>query len=182
MLKNIIILGLLGMLAVIGWRYYAAHPSSTATSTAETAEGKSPTKTTSTPKATTTPTAGTLPAIFTRGGNYTCAINVQQGNAQTNIVIDVSGVKTRMELRGRTMNGITSNTIIVHDGTWVYTWTEGMLMGTKTRITATTPIIPATSGGGVSANLNSSVGWDCHPWIVKAEMLAPPPEVAFTAQ
>jgi hypothetical protein len=72
---------------------------------------------------------------------------------------------------------------MVYDGSYIYTWTEGMATGQKTTLRAVSDIaklIPNdTSLAMILGKSTDGVGWNCHPWIVDASKLTAPSYIAF---
>lgn len=139
--------------------------------------------TTVTPGTTATPTkgTGTLKTAFTQGGNYTCTLNaLADDNGKTAGTVYAAAGKTRTDFRAQSADGIVTELHIIRDGTSAYTWVSGQTTGTKTAITSTSPFVPRQpSGAGIAITDESSVNWDCHPWLTDKAQFVPPSNIIF---
>jgi hypothetical protein len=72
---------------------------------------------------------------------------------------------------------------MVYDGTYLYTWTEGMGAGQKTTLRAVSDIaklIPNdTSLAMILGKPTDGVSWNCFPWIVDGSKLSAPSYIKF---
>ena len=135
------------------------------------------------PGTTATPTkgTGTLKTAFTQGGNYTCTLNaLATDNGKTAGTVYASAGKTRTDFRAQSADGIVTELHIIRDGTSAYTWVSGQTTGTKTAITTASPFVPRQpSGAGIAITDESSVDWDCHPWLTDKAQFVPPSNITF---
>lgn len=135
------------------------------------------------PGTTATPTkgTGTLKTAFTQGGNYTCTLNaLATDNGKTAGTVYASAGKTRTDFRAESASGVVTELHIIRDGTSAYTWVSGQTTGTKTAITTASPFVPRQpSGAGIAITDESSVNWDCHPWLTDKAQFVPPSNITF---
>lgn len=124
---------------------------------------------------------GTLRTAFTQGGNYTCTIETTgSDSAKTTGTIYASAGKTRTDFRAETTNGTVTEIHVIRDGVSIYTWVSGQLTGTKAALTTTSSFVPhQPSGAGFSITDDSSVNWDCHPWLTDKTQFVPPKGITF---
>jgi hypothetical protein len=123
-----------------------------------------------------------LGGIFAEAGNHQCDYERVSQSDRNSSVLYFSGGKMRGEFR--TYAGEESmNTLMVYDGSYLYTWVEGKTVGTKTEpktIKDLPALIPEdiTSGRilGTSAN---NISWNCHAWNKDASKLLVPKAVKF---
>ncbi len=140
-----------------------------------------------TPKATgsTAPIAGmntSLGGIFATKGNYECDYDSVTNSTRTSNTVYLSDGRMRGEFR-TIEAGASKSTIVVYDGTYVYTWTEGQATGkiSQPKTLADLPgIIPTdvSSGRILGSGLNS-VSWNCHAWSLDQSKIVRPPYVTF---
>jgi len=184
------------ILVVLGiWYFYsskmngAAGPqgesatTSAATTSASTASA--PTTGNTAGKPTTAKPAGenTFRSIFTQSGSHQCSYEQVTTSSRSSNVIYIADGKMRGEFR--TSQGTdTTASLMVYNGGYLYTWTEGMTTGKRTTIRTIEDLPQAiprdlTSGAIIGTDMNS-VGWDCHEWIKDAKLLTAPSYVRFT--
>jgi hypothetical protein len=174
------------IIAVAAWFIFSPQAStetsssvtSVSTSTSEVASSSSPTS-----QGTTVQSAGTLRALVTQGGNYTCTLTTtaQSGNG-TRGTIYAAGGKTRLDFVFQGSNGVDTTTHIIRNGTYAYTWVDGQTLGTRTPITASSPIVPEQPQGGVIAVAdNLQISSDCRPWVPDASQFVPPTAITFSS-
>ncbi len=130
--------------------------------------------------------SGSLKSAFAQGGNYTCNITTVSGGQgqQTSGTVYASGNKTRVDFRVKASNGTVTDLYVIRDGSFSYTWVGGQTTGTKTQITASSPVVPRQpSGAGVTADItdDSPVSWECRPWLPDTTKFVPPTSITFTA-
>ena len=122
-------------------------------------------------------TTSTLRTLATQGGNYTCEIEAREGAEKVTGTIYASGSKTRLDFRAETPGGVAESHII-RDGTWAYMWVEGMTVGTRTRISGSSSVVPQPHGFIISDD--SSLTSECRPWVPKAGEFVPPVQITFS--
>ncbi len=120
--------------------------------------------------------------IFNQTGSHQCIFNQTNNAGRNNNIIDIANGTMRGEFRS-TIGDKTTSIIMIYNGGYLYTWTEGMTNGTKTRIASASDvpaIIPRdlTSGVALSHGIVTA-GWDCHAWITDPSLLTPPSYVKF---
>ncbi|TSC70248.1 MAG: hypothetical protein CEO12_452 [Parcubacteria group bacterium Gr01-1014_46] len=123
-----------------------------------------------------------LGGIFAEKGNYQCDYEqVSQQTRSTNVVY-ISNGKMRGEFRTSTAL-ISTATMVVYDGSYLYVWTEGKSTGTRSepKTIADLPgIIPEdVSSGRILGSSSNNVSWNCHAWAVKPSLIAKPTYVSF---
>jgi hypothetical protein len=193
---GLIALGCVVLGLLVGYLMFAS-PQTTSVTTLETVATTSPATTTATtsataaptkPKAVTTPAASQgTPSVEARkallaAGNTQCTYEQISGNNRSTNTLFLSGGKARGEFR-TSISGDNRGTIMVYDGSYIYTWTEGMATGQKTTLRAVSDVaklIPNdTSLAMILGKSTDGVGWNCHPWIVDASKLSAPSYIAF---
>lgn len=184
--KNIIVTVVILALVVLGFWFFssrnaepvAAEPNATTDGTDTTAgAGATPTGSATVPAKGT----GTLKSAFTQGGNYTCTLEaLANDNGKTTGTVYASAGKTRTDFRAETASGVVTELHIIRDGTSAYTWVSGQTTGTKSAITASSAFVPRQpSGAGIAITDESSVNWDCHPWLTDPKQFVPPTNITF---
>jgi len=144
--------------------------SGTATSTNATSTMATSTDTTGTQSTTgtgngTTVASGTATfhSIFTQNGNYECDFSQTSASAQGRNVIYIADGKMRGEFRTSSGN-VTTATLMIYSGGYLYSWQEGATTGTKTAISSLSQLPTAVPenlrSGAVLGTSDSSVGWD----------------------
>ena len=134
------------------------------------------------PASVATKSASAYLKIFTQPGSHECLYEQVASDARSRNIIRIAGGKMRGEFRTATGPEQSAN-LMVYDGKYLYTWSEGMSTGKKTLLTSLSQLpktIPTdlTSGASFGTSLNS-VGWDCHAWLTDPAQLVPPPYVTF---
>ena len=185
----------LGVVVIIGlWFIFSGRttPAVTApvmeiaTTTAATTTAEQPKTTTVTQPKVTTPTNTTvrkaLLPFLSDSQSTKCSYETVNGSTRTSSVLYMSKGILRGEFR--TWSGTTASNDIVHyDGTYAYTWKEGMSTGTK-NLVKTLSDLPAliprdlTSGSVVGTSQNNA-SWDCHQWIAEKAKITLPTYVSF---
>jgi hypothetical protein len=116
---------------------------------------------------------------LSRAGNYECFYDAIDGNVQHNNRLYISGGKMRGEFRSTAGPA----TMMVYDGSYLYTWQEGQVSGTRSRLTSISQLpgaIPKDlTSGAIYGTSDENVSWDCHTWIKDAKMLSAPSYVKF---
>ncbi len=127
----------------------------------------------------------TFKSLFANNVNRECAYT-QVGTVQGRNLVDLSQAKLYGAFRTTDSAGTAHNNLFVYDGHYLYTWQEGMTVGTKTTLTSLSQLpfaIPLGLQGGASyGTSDQSVSWDCHPWIPVPSLLVPPSYVTFSAR
>jgi hypothetical protein len=148
-----------------------------------------PTTTTSKSAVTTTvkpaPVSGmqtSLGGIFSMRGTYQCDYEAVTPSSRASNTVFFSDGKLRGEFRTISA-GLGMSTIIVYDGSYLYTWTEGKATGTvsQPKTLADLPgILPTdvSSGKILGSGLNN-VSWNCHAWSKDPSKLVKPSYVTF---
>ena len=182
--KNIIIaVVVIAILALGSWYLISQNATPVSTGTDVTTTVPATDGTTATPGTATTPAKGTgaLKSAFTQGGNYTCTLNaLAADNGKTSGTVYASAGKTRTDFRAESAGGVVTELHIIRDGASAYTWISGQTTGTKTAITTASPFVPRQpSGAGIAITDESSVNWDCHPWLTDKAQFVPPSNITF---
>ncbi len=126
-----------------------------------------------------------LQSLVRNMGNTTCSYQqVSTGSTARSVdALYISGGKIRGEFRSTTPQGISTNTIMLFNGTTLYTWTEGMISGTASSVHSASDVatlLPQSLGGNKTLGTSdNNVSWDCHPWIPVVSMLTLPAGVTF---
>jgi hypothetical protein len=123
-----------------------------------------------------------LGGIFAEKGNHQCDYEQATQQNRSKHVIYISNGKMRAEFR--TSEGLNSdNTLMVYDGNYLYVWTEGKTVGTKTQpktIKDLPSLIPEDiSSGRILGSGITNVSWNCHAWSLDSSKLVPPSYVKF---
>lgn len=123
--------------------------------------------------------AEAFPTIFPQKGNYQCQYEeVTQSKRIQNTVYFSDG---RMRAEFRTLGG--SASILVYDGSYIYTWIEGQTKGTISRpksISDFPAIVPKDIALGVVSGFGSATAsWYCNPWSKDATILVKPSYLTF---
>lgn len=123
-----------------------------------------------------------LGGIFAEAGSHQCDYEQITQTSRSSNVLYFYGGKMRGEFRTTTGEKGT-NTIMVYDGQYLYTWTEGMSTGIRSQpktLKDLPSIIPEdiTSGRILGAGINN-VSWNCHAWNRDNSKLAVPSYVKF---
>lgn len=123
-----------------------------------------------------------LGGIFAEKGNHQCDYEQATQQNRSKHVIYISNGKMRAEFR--TSEGLNSdNTLMVYDGNYLYVWTEGKTVGTRTQpktIKDLPSLIPEDiSSGRILGSGINNVSWNCHAWSLDASKLVPPSYVKF---
>jgi hypothetical protein len=173
------------ILAVLGVWYFSPFDSNPATGT-DTATSSDTTGSTGTPAAT-TPAAGstTFRSIFTQTGNHQCDYTQAGTNSQANSVIYIADGKMRGEFR-TTANGVSTASLMIYTGGYLYSWKEGATVGTKSSIKtiADLPeVIPSDlTSGAILGTGSNNVGWNCHDWLKDTKIFTLPTYVKFSTR
>lgn len=174
------------ILAVLGVWYYSSNSNPATDTQTETATSSDTTGVTGTPAAT-TPAAGssTFRSIFTQTGNHQCDYTQTGTSSQGNSVIYIADGKMRGEFR-TTTSGISTASLMIYTGGYLYSWKEGATTGTKSSIKtiADLPeVIPSDLTSGVILGTGSdNVGWNCHDWLKDTKLFTIPAYVTFSAR
>ena len=182
--KNTLIGGIVIIVLVVLGVWYFSSSKDAVTGEDGTATSTEVTGTTGTPK---TPAAAapakTFRSIFTQAGNHQCSYEQVGDSTRSSSVIYLADGKMRGEFRTVAGNENTA-TLMIYDGGYLYSWTEGMTTGKRSsiRTLADLPqVIPndLTSGAifGVS---DDNVSWDCHDWAKDAKFFTIPTYVKFS--
>lgn len=123
-----------------------------------------------------------LGGIFAEGGSHQCDYEQVTQTTRSSNVLYFYGGKMRGEFRTTTGEKGT-NTIMVYDGAYLYTWTEGMATGIKSQpktLKDLPSMIPEdiTSGRILGTGINN-VSWNCHAWNRDSSKLVVPSYVKF---
>jgi hypothetical protein len=176
--RNIVIGVVIVILLVLGlWWYLSSTSMSSSTSETNNNAATSSENSSSGTTGTTAGSKSTLGAVLAHGGNYTCTISSTSSTGNATGVIYAAGSKTRVDFNATSQDGTSVQTHVIRDGTWSYTWVDGMTTGTKTAMTTSAPRNPQPSGGVISED--SSVSSDCHPWVPDATQFVPPKGITF---
>ena len=128
-------------------------------------------------KVSTTVKTQTFTNILPKVGNYQCDYESVTPTERTINTVYLSDGKMRAEFRTSNANGGASN-VMVYDGTYLYTWTEGKSTGTVTQpksISDFPSIIPRDIvAAKVLGSGLYSASWNCHAWSKVPSMLAKP--------
>ncbi len=185
--------GALVILGIIFWALGGGKSENLETNTENVSTTTEETKTTATQtsKPTTTGTVTTAPVtgmkvslggIFAEKGNHQCHYEQATQQSRSKHVVYISDGKMRAEFRTSAALEST-NTLMVYDGNYLYVWTEGQTVGTRTQpktIQDLPSIIPEdiTSGRVLGSGINN-VSWNCYAWSKDASKLVAPSYVKF---
>lgn len=122
--------------------------------------------------------SATFTSILPQQGNYECNYeSVTQSTRSTNVIYLSKG-KMRGEFRSTNGQGIATASIMVYDGRYLYSWTEGKSTGTVSEpksISELPALIPRDiAQSKVLGSGLYSVSWACHQWIAVPSLLAKP--------
>ena len=77
-----------------------------------------------------------------------------------------------------TINGILTNTSMIHDGEYLYAWTSGASKGLKL------PAASSVSGSAIASNggfdLSTDLSFACNPWTENTSVFTPPASISFS--
>lgn len=129
------------------------------------------------------PTTSLATNLFPQKGSYQCTYEqATQTSRSTNTVYIADG-RIRAEFRSKDAQGFGTLSMMVYDGTYLYSWVEGQAVGTRTRPTSVSqiPIVVPTDihEGKVLGSGINNVSWDCHAWTKVSSMLSKPSYVKF---
>ncbi len=127
---------------------------------------------------------GTLRAVLAKKGNYTCTVELVDDTVKSSSTIYSSNGVIREEFRSTDIaSGKNTDTHIIRSGGMTYIWVGGSMQGIKKPVSAVGgPSTPALSGGGFLDNEDSTVAWNCNPWLPDPKMLTVPTDVTFDLQ
>lgn len=140
------------------------------------------------PSAPTTATANIKPTslatnLFPQKGSYECKYEQATQTGRSTNTIYISGGKIRGEFRSVDSQGFGTLSMLVYDGSYLYSWTEGKATGTRTQPKSLRdiPVVVPTNihEGKVLGSGINSVSWDCHAWATVNSMLSKPTYVRF---
>jgi len=183
-MKNLLWVGLVVVLLVLGLIFWKTKGDSQ-NNALEPVATTTVTNSVSNSGKTTKPVVGmkvTLGGIFAEAGNHQCDYTQANSQGKNESVLYFSGGKMRGEFR--TYAGEQSiNTIMIYDGSYLYTWTEGKTTGTRTQpktIKDLPSLIPEdiTSGKILGSGTNN-VSWNCRAWNKDTSKLVLPTYVKF---
>lgn len=188
----VIIIGIIAAWFLLKPQPAAAPSTDTATSTAATSTETAAKPAASAPAkpAAVAPSGPTplqsLQSLVRGMGNTSCTyeqVAAGAGTVRSTNSLYISGGKIRGEFRARGATGNSTNSIMVFDGTTLYTWTEGTASGTKTSVKSASDVgmlLPKSLAGDKVLGTNlDSVSWDCHPWIPDTSMFTLPSGISF---
>ena len=126
----------------------------------------------------------TYKSLLTQNGSYKCDYaQVKSAGGQGTSVIYIYGGKLRGEFRSPS-GDVKAGSLVVYDGHYLYSWTEGKSTGTKTVLTSLSQlpsVIPQDlTSGSIYGTTYNSVGWNCNYWLTDPKILVPPSYVKFT--
>jgi hypothetical protein len=197
-MNRYLVLSLVIIVCLAGWflsssqsAWQGADMASTGATTATTSaatDARSAAKVTTAPvKKTTTTTApksaaAAYKSVITKTDSYRCDYEQVSPTQRTSGRVYVADGKMRTELHTSGVN-VTANSLAVYDGTYLYTWTEGLATGIKTQPTsvAQLPLILPNdlTGSTILGSSENSVSWHCRSWVADATLFAPPTYVKF---
>lgn len=183
--RLIIALAVVALVALGVWFYTSNNTGVTPPSDIATTTSASITEKPRTP--TTPPTSAgsgnTYTSLLTQSGSYLCDYNQVQSAGQMHNQIYIYGGKLRGEFRTITGEPTPTN-LVLYDGHYLYTWSEGASSGTRTVLTSLSQlplVIPKDlTGGSIHGTAYESVGWDCHFWMTDTKLFVPPSYVKFS--
>ncbi len=182
--RMLIALGVIVVIALGVWLYTSnsasvAPSSNTATTPSPSTDGKTTSPTTPSGAG----SGNTYKSLLRQNGSYKCDYAQVQSSGQGNSVIYIYGGKLRGEFR-TTSGDVKAASLVVYDGHYLYTWTEGKSTGTRTVLTSLSQlpsVIPQDlTSGSIYGTSYNSVGWNCNYWLTDPKILIPPSYVKFT--
>lgn len=119
----------------------------------------------------------TFTNLLPKLGNYQCDYEEVTQNTRSSNTVYLSDGKMRAEFRSRNAAGAT-NSIMVYDGINLYTWTEGMSVGTSIHPKTLSDFPSIIPRDIVAAKVLGSglynASWNCHPWSKDPSMIMKP--------
>lgn len=121
---------------------------------------------------------GSLAELSKRGGDYMCTFSHTTGVGTSNGTVYISGT----DIRGDFVTNVvqpTKTTVESHmikSGEWVYTWSNMMPVGIKTKAVMDTT---AQNPGSQSFDYNQNLDYDCTGWKKDENMFIPPSNITF---
>lgn len=182
--KNLIIgIVVVAAVALAAWWLAAGYPGANTTQGDQNATTTQGTTSSTGNTSGTSKSTATLKSIFTQSGNYECDYEIVSASARTSNRIYISGGnKMRGEFR-MTAGNITTTTLMVYNGGYLYIWSEGQTTGAKIKISSVADLpqaIPADlTSGTIYGSDQNSVGWGCHSWNTDKTLLTVPAYVNF---
>jgi hypothetical protein len=183
--KNVLVGVAVALLLIIVWVSYTSEKSLAPEKTLDTQNTDttlptpSPTTKTSTTVAKST---NTFKSIFNQQGSHKCTFEQMSQESKTNGLVYIADGKMRGEFRTVTAYKTTVSLMVYNTGI-LYSWTEGMGVGTKGPLNSVSElpfVIPEdlTSGKVLGTGTNG-VSWVCHDWSKDNTLLTPPSFVKF---
>ncbi|NBV77333.1 hypothetical protein EBR66_04180 [bacterium] len=156
-------------------------PVETATTATTTTSTTPDIQVTQTPKGA-VPKPPSYQSVITQKGSHQCNYEQVSQTSRSGHVLYIADGKMRGEFRTTTAAGATV-TLVVYDGRYLYTWTEGKTAGSRTQpssVSELPSIIPKDfTSGTILGTGSNNVGWSCHTWIKDAKLLTPPSYISF---
>ncbi len=121
---------------------------------------------------------GSIKSLLGQGKNVNCTINYPGTQGQDGTVY-VSGNKMRGDF-SMVVDEKTTDSHMINDGTFVYTWSSMSSQGTKMKVEA---VEEAAEKAGTeqkqNVDLDAEVDYKCTPWSVETAMFVPPTNIEF---
>lgn len=114
-------------------------------------------------------------SLLGTGKNVTCKITYPDNGGSGSIYVSDKKFSGEFSF---TSGGKTTQTSVINDGDYMYSWygTTGM----KFKASSTTAPSPASGTGGQSADLDKQVDMNCSAWTADNSKFVPPADVQFT--
>ncbi|PIY94388.1 MAG: hypothetical protein COX78_04535 [Candidatus Levybacteria bacterium CG_4_10_14_0_2_um_filter_35_8] len=123
---------------------------------------------------------GTIQDLLLAGKSVTCTVNDETAGGGTGIIF-VSGKKMAGDFR-TTVEGETTESHMITDGTYSYIWSSGQTEGVKIKVDEAkiTPGASGQPGSNEAFDLKKETGLKCTPWAPDNGKFNPPTNIRFT--
>ncbi len=174
------ILGLIGVVVVAGGGYFvwqntqtpAAAPQEQTGDTTQTETGNTNQQTTSEESFS---GEGSFASLMARGGSYQCTTSIVVQNSASEGTVFISGDKIRGDFTSRAA-GMTITSHMITTGGYVYSWSDMVPQGVKSKVTASSQGGTAMQG---SFDVNMNMQYDCEAWNPDQSKFVVPSTVTF---
>lgn len=129
---------------------------------------------------------GNIFSLLQSGQNVACTFSSTADDTSSSGTVYVSGKNMRGDFQS-TINSQTSNTHMIRDGEWMYTWTDGQTTGLKLKITEEDERQGKEMAEKMESDkknqgfdISQQVDYSCKPWGVDQSKFTVPSNVTFT--
>lgn len=127
---------------------------------------------------------GSMFDLLKAGNTTKCTYSTKDETISMKGTTYVSGKKMRSDSEVTTKDGLKTESHMISDGTWIYTWTSAAPQGFKMKVEeAETPKSDdntETTAKKGSADIQSNYDFKCSKWIADSSKFDVPADVTFT--